>query len=396
MIVVGGIYGELCHIPALNQIVGSGLRAAGALATAVPGIQLYGAVEKQSTELAQAVAASLSVSLTLAERSEPVSFDYYTPLSDPGINGRLATVDCEIDAESDAALVFGMLEAKPRVSADRMVLDPQQPRDLTGLDLSRLSFNQLAICANVNETLQIGGRKSVHAAARQVLKRTGATVVVTKCGPLGSIVTTTKGHSFVGPSITKSVSPIGTGDVYAAAFAYAWAAEKLSPLKSARLASRAAASWAVSESMPLDFGEGSQLRNLRLAPFLRERPRVYLAGPYFSLGQKWLIDLLLHSLSGLGARVNSPFHEIGPGGDEVARMDLRLLEHSDSVLAVLDDRDPGTLFEVGWATRKGIPVVGLAADKFGEWRKMITGTGTQIYDDLSTAAYAAIWRGAGL
>ena len=64
--------------------------------------------------------------------------------------------------------------------------------------------------------------------------------------------------------------------------------------------------------------------SLPISPTLRtERPsrtavvakggKVYLAGPFFSMGQRWLVDEARRCLGELGMDVFSPFHDIGPG-----------------------------------------------------------------------------------
>jgi nucleoside 2-deoxyribosyltransferase len=85
---------------------------------------------------------------------------------------------------------------------------------------------------------------------------------------------------------------------------------------------------------------------------------VYLAGPFFSLAERWLVETSRAVLAGLGASVFSPLHDVGVGGDEVAAPDLDGLRRADAVFALLDGWDPGTVYEVGWAHREDLPVVG--------------------------------------
>ena len=118
---------------------------------------------------------------------------------------------------------------------------------------------------------------------------------------------------------------------------------------------------------------------------------VYLAGPFFNLQQRWLIDVVKDAL---WPGVWSPSHEVGPGGIEVAQADLDGLELCDSVLALLDDNDPGTVFETGYATKIGIPVVVYADKLDDEGGKMLLGSGSDHSADLSTAVYKAQWAAA--
>ncbi|HEV7255416.1 MAG TPA: nucleoside 2-deoxyribosyltransferase [Mesorhizobium sp.] len=75
----------------------------------------------------------------------------------------------------------------------------------------------------------------------------------------------------------------------------------------------------------------------------------------------------------------------------LATADLAGLESCDAVLAVMDGRDPGTLFEVGYARSNGIPVIMLAENVREGDLTMFSGTGCEVVPDVSTAAYKAVW-----
>ncbi len=123
---------------------------------------------------------------------------------------------------------------------------------------------------------------------------------------------------------------------------------------------------------------------------------VYLAGPFFTVAERWLVDTVKDALEHIGVDVWSPVHEVGPGGLEVAEADLDGLRRADAVLALLDHADPGTVFEVGWAVRERVPVVGFATSLDPEGAKMMAGTSVELHRDLSTACYRAAWAALGL
>jgi nucleoside 2-deoxyribosyltransferase len=100
-----------------------------------------------------------------------------------------------------------------------------------------------------------------------------------------------------------------------------------------------------------------------------------------------------HALVELGAQPFSPLHDVGRGGPEVAIADLDGLDRSASVLALLDEFDPGTLIEVGYAIRRDVPVVAYLDPRPLQHMVMIEGSGVEVVDDLSSAVYRAIWRG---
>lgn len=134
------------------------------------------------------------------------------------------------------------------------------------------------------------------------------------------------------------------------------------------------------------------LRQQSFEPLTPGKGTVYLAGPFFDIGQRWLVEEANDYLLEMGANVFSPVHEVGPGpADIVAPEDIKGLERSDVVFAILNGMDPGTIFEVGYAVKKGIPVVGLAQNVRLEDLKMMEGTGCEIHSDFASAIYRAIW-----
>jgi nucleoside 2-deoxyribosyltransferase len=76
----------------------------------------------------------------------------------------------------------------------------------------------------------------------------------------------------------------------------------------------------------------------------------------------------------------------------VAPEDIKGLEAADVMFAVLNGLDTGTIFEVGYAVKKGIPIVALAQNLKEEDLKMLAGTGCDIVDDFASAVYQTIWR----
>lgn len=391
MIVVGGTYFETCERPGSRVMFGSGLRAAGAISLVAQNLTLYTAVDDEFKMTAHSAAAALGVNTFWVKRSEPIAFRYYTPLSSPSIDGRTATCE-EISATDELALVFGMIETRPKVECKKLVFDPQQPREIQSLKISSITYEELVIVANASETRVLGKDESVEQAAKNLLDSSQAIAVVTKCGAWGALVTTKEGQHVIGAHPTNLVSPIGTGDIFAAAFAWAWGQENKPAVESARIASAVVASWTQNRVLPIM--EEAFRKQTSLQPPLKPRPvQVYLAGPYFTLGQQWLVDLARSAISGLGAKCFSPFHDVGPGGDEVAIADLEGLAKSDSVLALLDGNDGGTIFEAGWATKNQIPIVAYASNPLEETAKMLRGTGAELHTDLSTAVYRAIWAG---
>src|SRR5207237_4868520 len=104
-----------------------------------------------------------------------------------------------------------------------------------------------------------------------------------------------------------------------------------------------------------------------------------------------------------GIEVFSPFHQVGPGkASDVVPKDLDGVKQSHLVLAIGDDFDPGTVYEVGYAKALGKPVVVLKEsesfqappEKFPEDLKMFEGDGCHICLGYTHAIYTALWEAA--
>lgn len=245
MIVVGGTYEERVTVPAHDDIAGSGLRAAAALRSQ-PRVRLATALDAASDTAAKSAFATLSVDAAAVERDEPVGFRYFTPVSSPSIDGPSARYGSVLAADDDTALVFGMVETGIReIRARRVVLDPQRPRDLTVLNLHGITADELTVVANAREARALApAAGSLSAAAEQILARSDAVAVVVKDSACGCLVVTANGRTVtrVGPYPTSSVWPLGSGDLFAAGYAAAWASSA-DPVEAARVASGSAAWW---------------------------------------------------------------------------------------------------------------------------------------------------------
>ena len=397
MFIVGGTYLERTEDPRSEKVFGSGLRAAAALSGSGTH-KLFTCVDPKLKPSAEATAFPFQLDVDFSTRELPVNFNYHGPLATPGIDGlNQPSVQLTVDASSGSALVFGMLEAEASVEAEGIVFDPQRPRGPEPIDRSRLKSRRFALVANASEICSLGGTTEVAKAAHNIARDARADVVVVKRGALGALVVESGGHSAsVGPHRTERVWPIGSGDVFSAAFAWAWLEDGRSAVDAAELASASTAAWCAAQRLPLGLRPG--IRPETISPGVALTPRdtpvrVYLAGPFFDAGSRWLVGLAYRALAHLGGHVFSPFHDVGIGGDEVAEADIAGLVGSESIFGLLDGADAGTLFEMGYAAARGIPMVGYAEHPEREEYKMLRGLGAFITDDFSTAVYHAIWAG---
>lgn len=390
--VVGGFYVERCIQPLWDAAFGSGGRAAAAAVGIVPDIVLHAYVPDKVADDANALAEFSGFKLQPHKGSYSVEFDYLHPLATPRISPSPERMKPHppILVDGEFVLRFGMLEGDAIVHADIAVYDPQSAFGAKGFTDNGSTAKRLAYVLNRSEAHSITGHHD-HEKAAEWLIREGAEVVVVKMGGHGAYVASQDSTQFVPLYGSERVWKIGSGDVFSAAFAAFWGDQGLDAVVAADLASRATAMYCDSRSLP--FVGREDLEQADLQPIKAGKGRIYLAGPFFDIAQRWLVEEACTIFRDLGAEVFSPVHDVGPGpGKIVAPEDIKGLEEADVVFAILNGLDAGTVFEVGYAVSLGKPVVALAQNIRYEDLKMVVGTGCEVSDDFTSAIYRAIWR----
>lgn len=400
MIILGGAYVESVTFPHSKAAAGgSGLRAALALGQFSP--TLFTAVAEDDAIVDTALNA-LAAPVTRVGRSSSVGFSYLSPVSTPEITGAGSVMQAPLNIDADNVLVFGMVESGAiTVRARRAVLDPQSPRGGSNSGVNIVA-DQTVWSANVRELGRIiPPTVSLEDDAQAACRVGGYEAVLVRAGARGCLVADGTAATWVGASPTTSVWSLGSGDTFSAAFAHAFF-DGADPIAAAHAASNSTAWWCSTREpvVPQEILSGRSLdsflgRSEQLGIRGGYRPKVYLAGPFFSLAERWLVETARQTLHGLGADVFSPVHEVGSGGDEVAQQDIAGLERCDVVFALLDGFDPGTVYEIGWAARHGIPIVGYTTQTNHEGDKMMVGLGAELHRDFTTALYRAVWAGQG-
>jgi nucleoside 2-deoxyribosyltransferase len=381
-------------------LYGSGLRAAAAISARHPSVHFETYAGNRDKDLLAAVARSFSLDYRANDRPDDVRFHYEHPLARPEIYPPLHLLEAvqPIEVEAQCVLRFGFLEGDAIVKADRAVYDPQsafQPRHF--FENGSIA-DHLAIVANLREAHSLTGESDPKNAGLSLLSSERAEAVVLKCGIHGAILFSHEGISSIPSFRTDAVWPLGSGDIFSAVFAQLWGAEEIAPVVAAERASRLTALYCSNKVLPLAVDAESnsepfleQTSTLATSGTLKS-PAVYLAGPFFSMKQRWLVRQARTALTNQGARVFSPYHNVGPGpASVVVSQDIDGLEGSDAVLALVDDLDSGTLFEVGYARAKGIPVVAFWQGDGEEAMKMLSGTDCTVCNDFTTSIYKALW-----
>jgi nucleoside 2-deoxyribosyltransferase len=392
--VVGGCYLELCREPHYYELYGSGLRASLALAALPARVRFSTFIGTARRPVLEAKAGSIPTAVT--EVAETVTFSYLHPLSKPAIEPDNYVRACsqtprEIVVKAAKVLRFGMVEGSAKAEAGMATYDPQTPSDPRPFGENGSTAERLAVVANKREAIRLTGEKSPERASKAILKD-GAEVAVVKCGADGCVVATRRGIAKVPAYRTARVWPIGSGDVFSALFAYGWMELGLQPVRAAARASMGTSHYVETLAFP-NRNEMNRrgLRPLRRLPTKRHK-QVYLAGPFFNLPQRWLIEEFMQALVGAGVRVFSPLHMVGRGGPEVVyEADMEGLRECGVVLACLDGLDSGTIYEVGYAHSLEKKVIAFVTAERKEDLKMVIGGKSEMTSDFATALYMTVW-----
>ena len=382
--VVGGTYRETCVEPKVDALRGSGLRASALLGSLGRSVTFHTCVDALSEAEASALFHAFRVEPHVRPRSTPMTFAYDTPVSPARWGYREPPVSLEV--AGSRVVAFGMVDAIWSIAGERVVLDPQHG-DLDAM-MAAVQAGSIALVLNAHEARRLTGLPPEEAGP--ALLGRGAQVVVIKQGALGGLVCSGDNVLTYGPIPTTSTCTIGSGDAFTAGFADAWFEDPADLLGAAQAGARVAAAHSMTDVPQVTPEQLSSLPQPLSHPG-DLIPCIYLAAPFFSTHERLLVETARNALLDAGLRVFSPLHEVGAGGDEVAALDLDGVKGCDAVLALLDGADPGTVFEVGWATRAEIPVVGFTQDPaLHDWT-MMRGTGAPLSNDLTSAIHMAAW-----
>ncbi|QFT34126.1 Nucleoside 2-deoxyribosyltransferase [Labrenzia sp. THAF82] len=404
MLVVGGYYREVCVSPARDEQFGSGGRAAFAIASTGTDVEWHYYCPSADQVTAKYGLPSPHLVHFPTTSDALITFTYFHPLSKPEFVPAHPTQHPPIKITGENILRFGFMEGDAVVRGNKVVFDPQNPNEPISFCQNGSSANHLAIVLNAQEVKRLGCDESEALAVKNIQSSESASVILVKSGPQGCrVYIDGQVTATVPPYRTDRVYKIGSGDIFSAAFAYHWAERSLGPAEAADAASRCVARYCDTRkpSVLLD----DHTARLDAVIVKNEAAKVYVAGPFFTMGELWLVLEACRSLDELGVRFFSPYHEAGLLGDyedseahlekisEVVRKDLSGLADCSAVFAVLDGCDPGTLFEIGWAVNQRIPVVAFSQNPKPADLTMIRGsTGCFITNDFASAIYRVAWQ----
>jgi hypothetical protein len=276
------------------------------------------------------------------------------------------------------------------------VYDPQNVSDPVPFAHNGSTAEHLALVLNRYEAALLSNVDgSPLQMAEMLAASTNAQVVIIKLGPQGALVLENGTATHIPAFRTEKVWKIGSGDTFVASFAYRWMAGDAAA-SAAMYASKATAFYCEHRGFPT----ASQVATYPPVPVRMSercvggyRPKVYLAGPFFSLAQLWMVEEARTQLDALGLDVFSPYHDVGhaPAAD-VASKDLAAIDSSDVLFAIADGLDPGTMYEIGHANAKGKTVIIYCENVADGDLKMMLGAGCTIVGDYVSAVYQTLWK----
>lgn len=401
--VVGGVYEERCSRPDWYEVYGSAGRACSAIAAFEAGVEvtLHCYADARIQEALAARSALERTQLVVTAVPSTMRFVYVHGLDRPGIEQAIPTQP-PLHVRAPNILRYGMMEGDAVVEGSNVVYDPQSATAPAIFQANGSVAGRLAVVLNESEGRSMTGLNGAAAdeLVEAVRRANCADVVVLKRGPLGCLVFDGTVSSHVPALYTQTVWKIGSGDVFSAHFALNWAVHGLGALESAQAASRATATYCQTGGVP-DEAAVQALDVVPVVPSARylagRSPKIYLAAPFFTLAQLWIVEQARSQLRHFGLEVFSPYHDVGVGpADRVVQADLAGLREADLVFAIGDGLDAGTLVEIGYALARGMPVVIYCENESQEDLKMVAGSGCIICADFVSAIYRTLWAAVSL
>jgi Nucleoside 2-deoxyribosyltransferase/pfkB family carbohydrate kinase len=399
--VVGGVYREWCMRPAWREIYGSAGRAASAIATMGAPVELHSYLDPLAREVVESRGALEGFAVRPTPIARSITFDYHHGLETPRIHGQ-GEVHAALNVSADRIVRFGLMEGDAIVHGDMVVFDPQDAVAPKAFAANGSGARLLALVLNRHEAALLTGLTDAPAEqmAEALIRHGAAHVVVIKQGPMGALVHDGRSALSIPAYRSQSVWKLGSGDNFVAHFGYRWMHEGRSAAESADLASRATAYYCQTRGFPTPAAlEEFVPKPVPVSAAYRagRRPTVYLAAPFFTLAQRWLVEQARADLSGMGLEVFSPYHDVGHGSAaDVVMLDLAGIDTADLMFAVGDGMDSGTVYEIGHARAKGKPVVMYCENESVENKKMMQGSGCILRDDYVSAIYETLWTACAL
>lgn len=284
MEIVGGFYRELSLVPEIDQIFGSGGRAAAILSKIANNVTLHTYSDNDS-DIAE-FEKKYAIKVKKYQRDDPITFSYFHPLSTPHIS-KSENFQLPIKVNGEVVLRFGFIEGDSVVDADRVVFDPQTWKQKAIYSINGSKANNLIVVLNELELDHSTSANSLIEQAQELLELNKAEAIVVKRGVKGCFVLEKNGSKFSIPSyLSNKVTKIGTGDVFSAVFAFYWGVKKEPPSLAAELASKHVACFCESGGIDLNFQTIEKLLPIYVESF---KP-VTIFADQTGLGKRYILE----------------------------------------------------------------------------------------------------------
>jgi hypothetical protein len=372
----------VCEIPTWDAQMGSGGRAAAAVSALSPGSVLH-TYSPPRVGCGAAALRALGIDVRAHPSSVGVAFAYFHPLSRPYIEPPPEKIPSKqpIYVSGDTVLRFGFLEGEAIVAAGRAIYDPQNSKVSAPFGANGSRASELALVLNERELRTMVRVSDIGAAAAELIRSQGASVVVVKRGPLGATVfQPSESATHIPAYRSERVFKIGSGDIFSAIFAVQWGEAKLTASHAADLASRSVSAYCATCRLPIS---AATTQNLNPVGGELAGP-VLLMGAVTTLGRRYTMEEARFCLGELGVAVVSP------------ALDRTIVQADGSLAAVLVLSEGMPEDDVDRAISEHAahrPIVVLA-EGLSMSHQRAPRPNTSLTDDFTSALYMTVWAAA--
>lgn len=386
--IIGGTYLEECLDPIWKKLFGSGLRSLELVKKVFPTLKVdFYTGSKNRMRLLKSKYCNKYITLH-AEVESDISFRYVNPFHLDFINN-YPKVQAKMELpDTDNVVAFGMLEAQSVVNCKKCVYDPQSSSKCFLFSRSGSNAEKLVYVLNKHEAETLSNQKQLEKIADFFFKNENCYALIVKDGPHGAhLFMPDKSVIEIPVYFTSHSFTIGSGDIFTTAFALRWM-DNGNLKEAANYASLMVAKYS-NNAGNID----KMLADKEYSPeFSKRKGKVYLAGPFFNRYQKILLFEVNNALESSDIQVFLPMRDAGTENPkDYASRDLKGIDESDVVMAICEDIDSGTLFEMGYAYAKGKKIVVLTSKTANQNFDMLSGLECEIESDFTTAIYKACW-----
>lgn len=379
--IVGGLYGESCRFPSVDEIYGSGGRAAIALADAGHNVRWHYYCPINLQREACSALAAPNITHFPHNSANQINFFYMHPLSKPNYHPVNIIEAPSIKLDAKLVLRFGMMEGDAIVSAHACVYDPQSSNAVP-FSRNGSTANSLAVVLNHDEIVQYAKALDEEQAINKISKDVDHSIVLVKAGAEGCRVYENGRLTATVPAYrSERIYKIGTGDIFSAAFADSWLINGCSVAESANHASRCVARYAETRNastMAFEMNEKNCPAPTGVGGV------VHIISSTSTLSRSWLMDQAYEALLDLGIAVSID-------DQHLKNINNCKLKDNVSILALLDCLDPKTLLNVGCSIDAGFQVVAYTSESIEAFLRKEFLPNFETCTDFTAAIYKAIW-----